>query len=102
MATTDEEYWQVRGSGSSFATADKIVPDGNTKPYALLWGANAGAALAGKAQLYYDPSSMSEKGVKIGTLNATWITSANNVAGYTPLSGYGFHRNDAPNIPGIG
>jgi hypothetical protein len=102
MATTDEEFWQVRGSGSSFATADKIVPDGNTKPYALLWGADAGAGLAGKAQLYYDPMSMSEKGVKIGTMNASSIKSANDVAAFTPLAGYGFHRNDALNMPGTG
>lgn len=93
-ASTDEEYWQVRGTGNSFATADKIVSDGNTKAYALLYGADAGAALAGKAQLYYDPMSSTEKGVKIGTMNS--------VSSYTPLSGFGFHRNDAQGKAGLG
>src|SRR6185436_8449319 len=48
-ATTDEEFWQVRGTGSSFATADKVVTDGNTKAFALLWGSDAGATLGGRA-----------------------------------------------------
>lgn len=103
--TTDEEFWQVRGTGSSFATASHIVADGNTKAYALLWGAEAGAGLSGKAQLYYDPSTGTEKGVKIGTLNASVApitASPDSFANYTGLSGFGFRRNDANGQQGTG
>ncbi len=99
--TTDEEYWQIRGTGSTFATADKIVSDGNTKPWAVRWGADAGTELAGKAQLYYDPISSTEKGIKIGT-NGNTPSSASSVASWTALSGYGFHRNDSNGKAGTG
>src|SRR5581483_10324038 len=100
-ATTDEEYWQIRGTGSTFATADRIVSDGNTKPWVVRWGADAGSSLANRAQLYYDPIPSSEKGIKIGT-NSNAITSADSVASWTPLSGYGFHRNDGNGKAGTG
>jgi len=102
IVTTDEEFWQVRGTGNSFATAARIVSDGNTKPYALLWGAEAGVGLAGKAQLYYDPMSSSEKGIKIGTMSAPITASADSVASYSGLSGFGFRRNDAAGQQGTG
>jgi hypothetical protein len=101
-ATTAEEYWRVRGTGRSYATADRIVSDGNTKAYALAWGSEAGAALAGRAQLYYDPSGGSEKGVKIGAMSGTITTSADSVASYSGVSGFGFHRSDAQGHPGTG
>jgi hypothetical protein len=102
VVTTDEEYWQVRGTGSSFATAARIVSDGNTKAYALLWGAEAGASLAGKAQLYYDPSTGTEKGVKIGTMSAPITVSPDSVGSYSGLSGFGFRRNDVAGQQGTG
>lgn len=100
-AKTEEEYWQIRGTGRSFATAHRIVSDGNTKPYALYWGAGAGASLEGRAQLYYDPIGAEEKGVKIGTLAAP-VTNVDSIASYTPLSGYGFRRGDAAGRAGTG
>jgi hypothetical protein len=101
-AATEDEYWQIRGTGGSYATADKLVSDGNTKPYALLWGPDAGAGLAGKAQLYYDPSVANEKGVKIATLPGAITSSPSSVASFQPLSGFGFLRGDSVGHNGTG
>lgn len=99
---TDEEVWQIRGTGSSYATAERLVSDGNTKAYALLWGADAGPSLAGRAQLYYDPSTSNEKGVKIGTMSGAITAWPESVASFSPLSGYGFRRNDGQGRMGTG
>ena len=61
---TEAEYWQVQGSGSSYSGATRIVSDGNTYPFALPYGSWAGG-LSGKVQLYYNPTSGTEKGIKI-------------------------------------
>ncbi|HEV7764583.1 MAG TPA: fibronectin type III domain-containing protein [Thermoanaerobaculia bacterium] len=88
VATTAEEYWQIRGSGSSFSTAERLVSDGNTKPFAIRWD-------NGTTQLYYDPNVAGEKGIKIAT-------SSDPLTGFTPISGFGFRRGDAVGRMGIG
>lgn len=95
LATTTEEYWQVRGSGSSFSSADKIVSDGNTKPFAVRYESEAGSSLAGTTQLYYDPINASEKGIKIAT-------STDPATSFTPVSGFGFLRGDSAGHMGTG
>ena len=100
-AKTDDEYWQIRGTGSSYATAQKLISDGNTKPWVLVWGTEAGS-LSGRAQLYYDPSVPSEKGIKIGTSSTPVTSSADSISSFTPLSGFGFHRNDSAGNSGTG
>jgi hypothetical protein len=88
-ATTTDEYWQVRGTGSSFSTADRIVADGNTKPFAIR------SETTGTTQLYYDPSNSNEKGVKIATSN-------DPLTAFTPVSGFGFLRGDSAGHMGAG
>ncbi|HVR39241.1 MAG TPA: fibronectin type III domain-containing protein [Thermoanaerobaculia bacterium] len=95
LATTSDEYWQIRGTGSSFSTAARIVSDGNTKPFAIRWESEAGASLAGTTQLYYDPNSPSEKGIKIAT-------SSDPSASFTSISGFGFLRGDSSGHMGTG
>jgi hypothetical protein len=94
-AATSDEYWQIRGTGSSFSTAAHIVSDGNTKPFAIRWPGDTGAPLAGMTQLYYDPNVGAEKGIKLAT-------SSDPSANFTPLSGYGFLRSDAAGRMGTG
>lgn len=101
-ARTSDEYWQIRGTGSSYATASKVVSDGNTKPWILKWGAEAGPSLAGFSQLYYDPMLAAEKGVKLATSATPVSSSADSIASFTPLSGFGVRRSDAPPSQGTG
>ncbi|MBI1881208.1 MAG: fibronectin type III domain-containing protein, partial [Chloroflexi bacterium] len=88
---TEEEYWQIQGTGNSFSTATKIVADGNTKPYPLRYGAWAGPELEGKTQLYYDPNIAEEKGVKLGLTSSSAGTIA-ALSSFTPISGFGLKR----------
>ncbi len=62
-AKTEEEYWQVQGTGNSVATATRTVEDGNVSPYAFRYG--AGSDLEGRVRLYYSPFTNSEKGARV-------------------------------------
>ncbi len=90
-AQTEAEYWQVRGSGGSYGTATRIVSDGNTYPFALPYGSWAGG-LSGRVQLYYNPTSATEKGIKIAELSAAAGTSVASLSSYRPVSGFGLKQ----------
>lgn len=66
VATTPAEYWRIAGTDASYATAAKLVRDGNVGPFPLRYGPWAGADKDGSIQLYYTPLQREEKGVKIG------------------------------------
>jgi hypothetical protein len=91
-ASTEEEYWRVQGTGDSYATADRLVPDGNVGSYAFRYGPWAGAALDGKIQLYYTPLQMEEKGIKIGEMVASTADSIEAASAFRGVSGYGLLR----------
>ena len=86
---TSEEVWQVQGKGTTYETATKLVDDGNTKAYPVVYGDWAGKDLAGKIQLYYDPISGNEKGAKIGTMSAAKIEGLASIMPLKSLSGFG-------------
>lgn len=86
---TSEEVWQVQGKGTSYETATKLVDDGNTKAYPIIYGDWAGKDLAGKIQLYYDPINGNEKGAKIGTMSAAKIEGLASILPLKALSGFG-------------
>lgn len=90
-AATPEEVWQIQGTGNSMATAKTIVNDGNVGAYAFRFGDWAGPELAGKVQLYYNPTTGSEKGVKTALTPMAGNTAA-DVSMFTPLSGFGLLR----------
>lgn len=90
-ATAPEEVWQIQGTGNSMATAKTIVNDGNVGAYAFRFGEWAGPELAGKVQLYYNPTTGSEKGVKTA-LTATAGNTTADVSMFTALSGFGLLR----------
>lgn len=52
--STDTEYWQLQGGGSSITGLTKIVSDGNARLSVTRFGAEAGD-MAGRIQLYYGP-----------------------------------------------
>ena len=58
---------------------------GSPPPY----GSWAGGALSGKAKLYYNPTSATEKGIKIAELSGGTIESAASLSSYRPVSGFG-------------
>jgi len=89
---TEEEYWRVLGSGNSFSSADKLIPDGNVGCYAFRYGDWAGPGLSGKVQLYYTPMQREEKGVKIGEMVAARADSLESVSRFSPVSGFGLLR----------
>ncbi len=86
---TSEEVWQVQGKGTTYETATKLVDDGNTKAYPVVYGDWAGKDLAGKIQLYYDPIKGDEKGAKIGTMSAAKIEGLASIMPLKSLSGFG-------------
>jgi uncharacterized protein (TIGR03437 family) len=98
-AATEEEYWAIQGRGNSYATADRLVPDGNVGSYAFRYGAWAGSALEGKVQLYYAPLQIEEKGVKIGEMIAARADSLADASAFRGVSGYGLMRVCLP-VPG--
>lgn len=89
---TADEYWQVRGTGNSYAGATRIVSDGNTYPYVIPYGSWAGTSLSGKAVLYYNPSTGNEKGIKIAELSSGTNDSLAALASYRGVSGFGLLR----------
>lgn len=98
-ATTEDEYWSINGQGASYATADRLVSDGNVGSYAIRYGPWAGPALDGKVQLYYNPTGQQEKGMKIGETIAPLADSVQAAAAFRGVSGYGLLRVCQP-IPG--
>jgi hypothetical protein len=62
---TETEHWQIQGSDDSIANATRIVDGGNTMVWAIRYGADAPAEVAGRLQLYFNPQDPSGKGVRI-------------------------------------
>lgn len=60
--TTGQEIWQIQGTGHSYKTADRVVPDGSTVAYAFQYGQEVGKELEGLTRFYYNPSPVSEWG----------------------------------------
>ena len=100
--TTEEEYWRIQGRGISYATADRLVADGNVGSYAFLYGKWAGTELDGKIQLYYIPQQGDEKGAKIGEMIAPRADSIQAASAFRGVSGFGLLRvcQQAPGTPG--
>lgn len=88
---TEAEHWQVQGTGNSFAGALKPVSDGNVGSYAFPYGEWGGESRSGRVQLYYNPTGMGEKGVKLA-LTDTAYTDTSRPPSFTPLSGFGLRR----------
>jgi len=91
-ATTEEEYWAVQGRGNSYATADRLVSDGNVGSYAMKYGPWAGSSLDGKVQLYYTPLQPDEKGIKIGETIVPKVEAVEDALSFRGVSGYGLLR----------
>ncbi|HTM49846.1 MAG TPA: fibronectin type III domain-containing protein [Bryobacteraceae bacterium] len=103
-ASTEEEYWRIQGTGSSFATASRLATDGNVGSYAFRYGPWAGPERDGRIQLYYNPLQMDEKGVKIGEMIAPLADSIEAASSFRGVSGYGLQRVCIPSAgpPGSG
>lgn len=71
-AATEEEYWQIQGTGNGFETATQIVKSGSVLSYAVI------SPATGKINLYYNPFFSGENkdqseikgGVAIATLSS--------------------------------
>lgn len=87
-AATPEEFWQLQGTGNSIASATRIIADGNVGAYAFRFGAWAGAELAGRIQLYYNPLGANEKGIKLGVTGSGADTLA-NFSTFTAINNFG-------------
>lgn len=97
QGATSEEYWQVQGAGNSYATATRIVSDGNVGAYAMRFGEWAGAELSGRLQLYYNPLQGTEKGAK-PAVTATVANSVAAASSFTGISGFGL-KTPCGNVP---
>lgn len=92
-ASTPAEYWRVVGSGGSYATASRLVVDGNVGSHAFRYGPWAGAEKDGTIQLYYTPLQRDEKGVKIGQQKQPRPEDAVEAAlAFEGVLGYGLMR----------
>jgi hypothetical protein len=98
--TTEAEYWRIQGTGRSYATAAKVVPDGNVGSYAFRYGPWAGEDLDGRIQLYYSPLQREEKGAKIGELLVPRADSIAGASEFRGVSGFGLLRVCMPGPPG--
>jgi hypothetical protein len=107
QGATSDEYWQVQGTGNTYATAMRIVSDGNVGAYVIRFGEWAGTDLSGRLQLYYNPFQAAEKGAK----PAISLPIAGNIAAassFTGISGFGLKTpcgntppgQPPPNCPG--
>ena len=88
--TTEAEHWRILGSGNSFATATRLVPDGKVGSYAF--------KLDGRLQLYYNPLQREEKGVKIAEPVASRIESMEDATTFRGVPGFGLLRSPALQI----
>lgn len=68
-----DEYWQIQGTGDSYAEATTVVKDGSTLAYAFRYGEEAGDELAGTTRLYYNPQPNSNwsNGIRPATNHST-------------------------------
>jgi hypothetical protein len=90
---TPAEYWRVAGTGASYATAARLVRDGNIGSHAIHYGPWAGPDKDGSIQLYYTPLQREEKGVKIGQQPGDRAGDAvEGAAAFEGVSGYGLMR----------
>jgi hypothetical protein len=92
-ASTPAEYWRVVGSGGGYATAARLVPDGNIGSYAFRYGPWAGPEKDGAIQLYYTPLQRQEKGMKIGQQTRRSMADPVEAAlSFEGVSGFGLLR----------
>jgi uncharacterized protein (TIGR03437 family) len=101
VASTEEEYWAIQGAGNSYATAARLVPDGNVGSYAFRYGPWAGPDLEGRVQLYYNPMQGDEKGAKIAEPVAGRPQTVEDALSFRGISGFGLLRVCQP-TPGSG
>lgn len=62
QGSTEAEYWQIQGSGSSYGTADQIVENGSVWSYVIPYTDWAPEDLQGTIQFYYNARAMGEDG----------------------------------------
>lgn len=96
-ANTAEEYWQVQGSGNTYAASTRVVTDGNVGAYVFKFGDWAGNDLSGRLQLYYNPLSGNEKGVKTA-VTAAPVTDSATASPFVGIAGFGL-RMPCPQTP---
>lgn len=82
-----EEIWQIAGQGASLDGITRIVSDGNVMIHAMVYGGDAPAAQAGRAQLYYGPMGEGHRGLAIATGDAVAKKDASSVSAFTSLAG---------------
>jgi uncharacterized protein (TIGR03437 family) len=92
VATTEEEYWAIQGTGNSYAAAARLVPDGNVGSHAFRYGPWAGPELDGRVQLYYNPMQGDEKGAKIAEPVAGRPQTVEDALSFRGVSGFGLIR----------
>ena len=98
---TSQEIWQLAGEGNSYDGIERVVSDGNTKPWVRRFGPDAPKEMEGRLQLYYDPLSQTDKGVKIGFIEDAPTPNPGTWIPFTEVPGYGLLR-DAPDGPNMG
>jgi hypothetical protein len=98
---TTQEVWQLAGEGQNYEGITPVIADGNTKPWVIRLGTDAPEDLEGRLQLYYDPLTQSEKGVKIGFIEEAPTPNPNTWMPFSEIPGYGLLR-DAPGGPDLG
>jgi hypothetical protein len=97
-ARTPAEYWQVQGTGGSFATATRIVADGNVGASPISFGPWAGDELSGRTQLYYHPLNPEEKAPKVAI--ASGNDNVAELSSFTAIEGSGLRSPCRPSRPG--
>ena len=74
-----EEYWQLVGTGNTYAAATRVVDDGSTLSYAFRYGQGADSDLINTTKFYYNP-----------THDAGWVngvrTASNGSTDATPTA----------------
>lgn len=90
--TTPNEYWRIAGTGRGYATARRLVEDGNIGSHAFRYGPWAGPEKDGAVQLYYTPLPREEKGAKLARQTQRTEDAIESALAFTGISGYGLMR----------
>ncbi|PJA46264.1 hypothetical protein CO174_00445 [Candidatus Uhrbacteria bacterium CG_4_9_14_3_um_filter_50_9] len=96
--STEAEYWQIQGTGSSYETAEQVVDHGSTLSYLLPYSDWAPKDLQGVVKYYFNGSAASpqaEVGIKVAS-SQDGYTSFDEI---TDLFWHECDRNRDPNNP---
>jgi hypothetical protein len=95
---TSDEYWQLQGTGASYATLSTPVAEGSVLSWAMRWGAEAGPSYESRYQYYYKTNASGREGIAIATTTST-VADVRTLLSFVPSTTVGLRSACSSALP---